>query len=446
MLAVEALDVEHRVDADAVRVGARTRADDDDRAPDVTLGVLLDLVLGHVLDGEVVAADRGVVDGVGAAAVDDEVGAVVDHPLGVDDLRACEAHRLGQLQGGPPRGRPGAGRGDEPRRAREVVHAQQVVDDCTYFVVYGRCAHAVDYSAIGGDDLAVEHMTKDGTRVRRVSRRRPIVVVGASTGTDTHSVGIDAMLNVEGFDGQHGLKACVPSRPQPRQPGQRRCLAKAVEVGADAVLVSQTVTQQDLHVHNLTRLVELVKAEGCASELLLICGGSRSRTSWPRSSATTPASRRAPTQPPGLLHRARVGRAHRRGARRLSVLLSEAVADVRRLAVVGLATTAASGRADDDLGRAGGDGQVVGVTSIGNDGEARDALDARIEKPAIRRRPAPRGDHRPVLRRGDADVEIVRRTPYRTPLGRVISPPARRRRVEVAGPWRQRTSAPSPRS
>ena len=41
------------------------------------------------------------------------------------------------------------------------------------------------------------------------------------------------------------------------------------------MLVSQTVTQQDLHVHNLTRLVELVEAEGLRKQLLLICGGSR---------------------------------------------------------------------------------------------------------------------------------------------------------------------------
>lgn len=160
----------------------------------------------------------------------------------------------------------------------EVVHAQRVVDDCTYFVVYGRCAHAVDYSAIGGDDLAVEHMTED--EVEQYAERhvgRPIVVVGASTGTDTHSVGIDAMLNIKGFDGQHGLEAyrAFETYNLGSQVNNGALLAKAVEVGADAVLVSQTVTQQDLHVHNLTRLVELVEAEGLRKQLLLICGGSR---------------------------------------------------------------------------------------------------------------------------------------------------------------------------
>jgi beta-lysine 5,6-aminomutase beta subunit len=160
----------------------------------------------------------------------------------------------------------------------EVVHSQRVVADCTYFVVYGRCAHTVDYSAIGGDDLAVEHMTEDEVEAYAAERiRRPIVVVGASTGTDTHSVGIDAMLNIKGFDGEHGLEAyrAFETYNLGSQVSNGALVAKAVEVGADAVLVSQTVTQQDLHVHNLTRLVELIEAEGLRRDLLLVCGGSR---------------------------------------------------------------------------------------------------------------------------------------------------------------------------
>ncbi len=52
-------------------------------------------------------------------------------------------------------------------------------------------------------------------------------------------------------------------------------LAKAIEVNADAILVSQTVTQQNLHVENLTELVEMVEAEGLRSQIVLACGGPR---------------------------------------------------------------------------------------------------------------------------------------------------------------------------
>jgi len=44
---------------------------------------------------------------------------------------------------------------------------------------------------------------------------------------------------------------------------------------ADAVLISQVVTQKDTHVQNLTRLIELAEADGLHSHCLMIVGGPR---------------------------------------------------------------------------------------------------------------------------------------------------------------------------
>ena len=52
-------------------------------------------------------------------------------------------------------------------------------------------------------------------------------------------------------------------------------IAKAVELKADALLVSQTVTQKDIHIKNLTELVELLEAEGLRDKVILACGGPR---------------------------------------------------------------------------------------------------------------------------------------------------------------------------
>lgn len=119
------------------------------------------------------------------------------------------------------------------------------------------------------------------------------------------------------------------------------------------------------------------------------------------------------------------------------MLLSEAVAGVRRLAVVGLAKntgkTVALATTLRELEAA---RRVVGVTSIGNDGEAHDAIDERIAKPAIRLAAGSLvATTDLLLRRGEASVELLRRTSYRTPLGRVVI--ARLRAagaIEVAGP------------
>ena len=44
---------------------------------------------------------------------------------------------------------------------------------------------------------------------------------------------------------------------------------------ADAILVSQTVTQKDIHIIQLTKMEELLEAEGLRDKIILTCGGPR---------------------------------------------------------------------------------------------------------------------------------------------------------------------------
>jgi beta-lysine 5,6-aminomutase beta subunit len=160
----------------------------------------------------------------------------------------------------------------------EVVHYQQLTDGYTYFVMYGRCVQAVDFTELQEEGFDIEYMTEEEIeRFAEEQLGRRIVVVGASTGSDTHSVGIDAMLNLKGYHGHHGLEGyrSFETYNLGSQVPNSVLLAKAIEVAADAILVSQTVTQQNLHVHNLTELVEMVEAEGRRGQMILACGGPR---------------------------------------------------------------------------------------------------------------------------------------------------------------------------
>ena len=160
----------------------------------------------------------------------------------------------------------------------EVVHYEQLTEGYTYFVIYGRCVQTVDFAALQGEGFDIEYMTDEEIeRFAEEDLGRRIVVVGASTGSDTHSVGIDAMLNLKGYHGHHGLEGykAFETHNLGSQVPNSVLLAKAIEVGADVILVSQTVTQQNLHVHNLTELVEMVEAEGRRQDIILACGGPR---------------------------------------------------------------------------------------------------------------------------------------------------------------------------
>jgi beta-lysine 5,6-aminomutase beta subunit len=160
----------------------------------------------------------------------------------------------------------------------EVVHYQRLTDGYTYFVMFGECVHTVDYASLSDDGFELEYMTEE--QIEAFAREhvgRPVVVVGAATGTDTHSVGIDAMLNLKGFHGHHGLEGykAFETHNLGSQVPNSVLVAKAIDLHADAILVSQTVTQRNLHIANLTELVEIVEAEGRRKQLILTCGGPR---------------------------------------------------------------------------------------------------------------------------------------------------------------------------
>ena len=52
-------------------------------------------------------------------------------------------------------------------------------------------------------------------------------------------------------------------------------IRKGLELNADVLLVSQTVTQKDVHIQNMTEFIELLEAEGLRDRFIVICGGAR---------------------------------------------------------------------------------------------------------------------------------------------------------------------------
>ncbi|HEY2717416.1 MAG TPA: OAM dimerization domain-containing protein [Solirubrobacterales bacterium] len=162
--------------------------------------------------------------------------------------------------------------------APEVAHCEELTEGFTFFVLYGRCPHSVDFTAI--DDAEWEPVPLSEPEIEEFAAEhltRKVVVVGASVGTDTHTVGIDAILNLKGFDGSHGLEAygAFETHNLGGQVSNEALVRTVLELEADALLVSQTVTQQELHVGTLRDLVERIEASGRRGEMLLICGGPR---------------------------------------------------------------------------------------------------------------------------------------------------------------------------
>jgi beta-lysine 5,6-aminomutase beta subunit len=159
-----------------------------------------------------------------------------------------------------------------------VVHSEDLSRGFSFHVIYGRMTAAVDASRITVPKVSTPVMSYYQVN-EYISAHfpRPIRVVGACTGSDAHTVGLDAIMNMKGYAGEYGLEryAGFETWNMGSQVQNEDLIARAVEVDADAILVSQVVTQKDIHVKNLTNLVELLEAEGLRERFLLVVGGPR---------------------------------------------------------------------------------------------------------------------------------------------------------------------------
>jgi beta-lysine 5,6-aminomutase beta subunit len=160
-----------------------------------------------------------------------------------------------------------------------VVHAKAMGPDFTFFVVYGSVQHLVDVSAVEVVEREYDVLSAAEVNAAIKTRlNRALVVLGACIGTDAHTVGIDAILNIKGFAGEKGLEYYreIEVENMGAQVTVPELVARARAMHADAVLVSQVVTQKDAHLHNTRELSAAFREAYPEGERpLLVVGGPR---------------------------------------------------------------------------------------------------------------------------------------------------------------------------
>jgi beta-lysine 5,6-aminomutase beta subunit len=159
-----------------------------------------------------------------------------------------------------------------------VVHRADVGEGFSFYVVYGHTKHHIDVS-----NIVVPKVESDVYSFAEVNRKieaelgRRLVIVGACTGSDAHTVGIDAIMNMKGYNFHYGLERYpwIDALNMGSQIPNEVLLRKAIEKNADAVLVSQVVTAKESHIHNLTEFIELAESFGVRDRMQMIVGGPR---------------------------------------------------------------------------------------------------------------------------------------------------------------------------
>ena len=156
----------------------------------------------------------------------------------------------------------------------DIVY-KQGMGEFTYFNLYGKLIHSVDYTEIL-EVSAPTVLNRDqiGKCIHQTLKRK-MVVVGATVGTDAHTVGLDSILNRKGFGGVPGLESyeMLDVHNLGGQVPVDTLISAVKTLNADAVLVSQTVTQKNIHITTLKQLRE--KLNTLPTTPIVVCGGSR---------------------------------------------------------------------------------------------------------------------------------------------------------------------------
>jgi len=159
-----------------------------------------------------------------------------------------------------------------------VVQTSDLGEGFGFFIVYGKSQHDIDAQniVVPKVDGKVYGFKEINQRIEEKLQRK-IVIVGACTGSDAHTVGIDAIMNMKGYNFHYGLERYpqVDALNMGSQVPNEVLIKKAMEINADAILVSQIVTAKESHIHNLTEFIELAESYGIRENKLLIVGGPR---------------------------------------------------------------------------------------------------------------------------------------------------------------------------
>jgi len=127
-------------------------------------------------------------------------------------------------------------------QAVSIVHLADMGEDFTFIVAYAQCPVSVDYAAIHVPQVTTAAMDLASTdKYIAAQIGRPLVVVGACTGSDAHTVGLDAIMNMKGFAGEPGLErySMLQTYNLGSQVPNEELVAKARQVNADVILISQ---------------------------------------------------------------------------------------------------------------------------------------------------------------------------------------------------------------
>ena len=160
----------------------------------------------------------------------------------------------------------------------KVATMEKAAHGFAFFVIYARLKHTVDFTSIRV--LKVEAQKRSREEIDELIKTRigrKLIILGACTGYDAHTVGIDAIMNMKGFAGDYGLERYqwLDARNLGAQVQNEDLLKLAIQENADAILVSKVVSQHNIHIRDLKDLIARAEKMGIREKMIFVSGGPR---------------------------------------------------------------------------------------------------------------------------------------------------------------------------
>ena len=148
---------------------------------------------------------------------------------------------------------------------REVLH----VSEATRIQLKGKVPFNIDLDSLSLAPVP-EEISDD--EIRAFIREHPLVIVAGTVGEDEHSVGLREIIDIKhGGIEKYGIMCEYLGTSVPVQ----KLIDAAIELNADAVLMSTIISHDEIHYKNMKRIHEYAVERGVRDKLILIAGGTQ---------------------------------------------------------------------------------------------------------------------------------------------------------------------------
>jgi D-ornithine 4,5-aminomutase subunit beta len=152
----------------------------------------------------------------------------------------------------------------------EVIHREILHDaEATRIQIKGRVEFAVDLSAL---KIPPAPEVLSDEEIRAFVREHPLKVVAATVGEDEHSVGLREIIDIKhGGIEKYGVACEYLGTSVPVE----KLVDAAIELDADAILMSTIISHNDIHYKNMKKLSDYAVEKGIRDRVIIIAGGTQ---------------------------------------------------------------------------------------------------------------------------------------------------------------------------